>query len=184
MGKGLVVVALAWVVAGGGPDFAAAAETSSGEQALAERPEQGCEAFAWPIVREQAWFNDARLARRNSGARLSRIDRAVELALVPMNKARFFMAPERPVSAEGYSGETVFFGVPRPAIYQVTVSEDVSIDVFENGVRLKPISSTGAPDCAGVRRSARYRLAPGDLVLIELSGAEKASIKLAFVEAP
>lgn len=183
MARGLIAVALVCAI-GGGSDFAAADDASSGKPAVAERPEQGCEAFAWPIAREQAWFNDAHLARRDPGARLSRIDRAVEFALAPMSKARFFMPPERPVSAEGYGGEAVFLGVPRPAVYQVTVSEDVSIDLFENGARLKPISSTDAPGCAGVRRSVRYRLAPGDLVLIELSGAQKASIKLAFAEAP
>ena len=100
-----------------------------------------------------------------------------------MSKAHFFMPPERPIGAEGYGGEAVVRGVPRPAVYQVTVSEDASIDLFENGARLKPIAATDAPGCAGVRRSVRYRLAPGDLVLIELSGARKASIKLAFAEA-
>jgi hypothetical protein len=182
MGGGVVAVALIFAI--GGSDFAAADEASSSRQALAERPEQGCEAFAWPIVREQAWFNDAHLPRRDPGARLSHIDRAVELALAPMGKAHFFMPPRRPAGSKGYGGEAVFLGVPRLAVYQVTVSEDVSIDLFENGARLKPIASTDATGCTGVRRSIRYRLAPGDLVLIELSDADKASIKLAFAKAP
>jgi hypothetical protein len=66
---------------------------------------------------------------------MSGINRAVQLALVPMSKARFFMAPERPVGTAGYGGEAVFFGVPRPAVCQVMVSEEASIDVFENGAR-------------------------------------------------
>jgi hypothetical protein len=180
----LVAAALVCAIADCGPNVAAADQAPSGGQAVAERQQQGCKAFAWPIGREQAWFDDARLAHRASGARMSHINRAVELALAPISKAHFFMAPEHPLGADGYGGEAVFFGVPKPAVYQVTVSEEATIDVFENGARLKPIASTGAPGCAGVRLSARYRLAPGDLVLIELRGAAKASIKLAFVEAP
>lgn len=181
MARGLIAVALACAI-GGGSDLAAA-DAPSGKSVAAERPKQGCESFAWPVDREQAWFNDAHLARRDPGARLSHIDRAVELALAPMSKAHFFMPPERPVGAEGYGGEAIIRGVPRAAVYQVTVSDDAAIDLFENGARLKPIAATDAPGCAGVRRSVRYRLAPGDLVLIELSGAQKDSIKLGFAEA-
>ena len=130
MARGLTAVALACAI-GGGSELAAAADAPSGELVVAERPQQGCEAFTWPIDREQAWFNDAHLARRDPGARLSHIDRAVELALAPMSKAHFFMPPERPIGAEGYRGEAVVRGVPRPAVYQVTVSEDASFDLFE-----------------------------------------------------
>ena len=169
-------------IIGGGLQAAVAADASSDKPAIAARPE-GCGAFSWPVAREQAWFGDDHLARRASGARLARIDRAVQLSLAPTAHARFFLAPQRAADRSGYGGVAVFLGVPKPAVYQVTVSEQAAIDVFENGARLKPIASTGAPGCAGVRRSARYRLAPGDLVLVEVSGAADPSIKLAFAAA-
>ncbi len=184
MGKRIFAAALAFAVCLSSVDLAAADDAAPSDRASADQGASGCDSFAWPIARERAWFDDAKLARRASGARLSRIDRAVELTLLPTKKVRFFMAPERAPGPDRYSGEVTFFGVPRPATYQVTLSDEAWIDVFENGVRLKSASSTGAKDCPGVRRSVRYRLAPGDLVLIQLSDATKDSIKVAFAEAP
>jgi hypothetical protein len=179
MGKRTPAAAVAFAVGFSWLGLAAADEAPPGETAAA-----GCGAFVWSIERERAWFAEAKLPRRASGARLSRIDRAVELSLLPTKTVRFFMAPGRAPAADSYSGEVTFFGVPRPATYQVTLSDDAWIDAFENGVRLKPKAFTGAKDCAGVRKSVRYQLAPGNLVLIQLSGATKDSIKAAFAEAP
>jgi hypothetical protein len=66
----------------------------------------------------------------------------------------------------------------------VTVSRDVWIDVFENGTRLSVVGSSEAKGCVGVRKSMRFALAPGDLVLVQISGASQPSIKVAFEEAP
>ena len=178
MGKRTLAAAVALAV-GSWIGFAAADEARQSEAAAA-----GCGAFAWPIDRERAWFAEAKLARRPSGARLADIDRAVELTLLPTRAARFFMAPGRAPKPDGYSGEVTFRGVPKPATYQVTLSDEAWIDAFENGVRLQSASSTDAKGCAGVRKSVRFRLAPGDLVLIQISGATTDSIKVAFAEAP
>jgi len=144
----------------------------------------GCGAFAWPVSNEREWFADENLRRGASGLRLSRIDRAVELDLQPTRSIQFFLPPRLPPRPDTYSGEVTFFGVPHPGVYQVSISRDASIDVFENGTRLAPVASTEAKDCDGVRKSARFALAPGDLVLVEVSGAAEPSIKVAFEEAP
>ncbi len=183
MRAGLLATVLAVAAALCSVEFAAADDVAPRVRESTDPGASGCDSFTWPIARERAWFGDAKLARRASGARLSRIDRAVDLSLRPTSKVRFFMAPERAPGAHSYSGEVTFFGVPRPAVYQVTLSDEAWIDVFENGVRLKPTSATAATTCAGVRKSVRFRLAPGDLVLIQLSDATKDSIKIAFAEA-
>ncbi len=144
----------------------------------------GCDAFAWPVVQERAWFADQTLRRRPTGARLSRIDRAVELTLEPTRSAHFFLPPETPPQRDSYSGDIAFFGVPHTGIYQVTISREASIDVFENGMRLTPVALSEARDCGGVRKSERFALAPCNLVLVQVSGAPEPSIKVAFEEAP
>ena len=116
--------------------------------------------------------------------RLSRIDRAVDLTLEPSDKVHFFLPPETTPRPGSYSGEVTFFGVPRPGLYQVSISRNASIDLFENGARLAAVASSQAPNCRGVRRSERFALAPGDLVLVQISGARKPSIKVAFEQAP
>jgi hypothetical protein len=144
---------------------------------------EGCDAFAWPVAEERSWFADQILRRRPSGARLSRIGRAVELSLEPTERVHFSLPPERPPRRDSYSGDIAFFGVPHPGLYQVTISGNAAIDVFENGVRLAPVASSEAEDCRDVRKSERFALAPGDLVLVQVSGAPAPSIKVAFEEA-
>ena len=142
-----------------------------------------CDRLSWSLARERAWFNDAKLPHRPSGVRLRKIDRAVDLALLPTTKVQFFLPPTQPPRPDSFSGAVTFFGVPKPGVYQVTLSRAATIDVFENGVRLKKRAATGAPTCQGVAESERFELAPGDLVLVELSDATTNSIKVAFARA-
>jgi len=153
------------------------------QQAAADTSRAACDRFTWPVKNERAWFADKRLARRPSGARLKRIDRAVELSLERSDEVKFFLPPGVKPKPHSFSGEVTFFGVPRPGIYQVTLSAEASIDVFENGIRLNAIGYTSASNCPGVFESLRYNLAPGDLVLVQITNATTNSIKVAFEEA-
>jgi hypothetical protein len=144
------------------------------------RGDDGCGAFGWSVKREQAWFADPKLTRRPSGARLKTIDRAVDLALKPVKQVHFFLPPPNPPKAGSFAGEIAFFGVPRPGLYQVTLSQAAELDVFENGSRIKPAAVATAPQCAEAALSARYALQTGDLVLVQVSDASAASIKIGF----
>lgn len=153
----------------------------------ADQPPPGrdrCDAFAWPVSNERAWFDQKTLRRGVSGVRLSRIDRAVEMTLQPTRTVQFFLPPAKAPSPDSYSGNVTFFGVPYPGVYQVTISGEAAIDVFENGMRVPKVAASEVTDCRSVRKSVRYRLAPGDLVLVQISGAAQPSIKVAFEEAP
>jgi hypothetical protein len=152
--------------------FASAGDAEPLDQPSSGRSASGCDAFAWPVSNERAWFANGKLRRSVSGARLSRIDRAVELTLMPTKSIQFFLPPEQ------------VFGVPHPGIYQVTVSRDAWIEMFENGRRLPFVGASEAKDCDGVRKSERFALAPGDLVLVQISGASQPSIEVAFEKAP
>lgn len=160
----------------------------SAPRAFAQEPGKGqgavsCDEFSWSVAREREWFSDARLPRRESGARLKKIDRAVLLELRPTPSVNFFLPPERKPKADSFSGEVTFFGVPKPGLYQVTLSDEASIDVFENGARLKAVGVAIGKNCPGIGKSVRFELAPGDLVLVEVSDAPTRSIKVAFAEA-
>ena len=168
------------------PALAAMAAATAALAQVAANPEtkKACSDFSWSVARERDWFSDANLPRRASGARLRRIDRAVSLDLEPTKDVRLFLPPARKPRAKSFSGEVTFFGVPRAGRYQVTLSDDASIDVFENGARLRPTSVTSDNACEVVSKSERFALAPGDLVLVEVTDARERSIKVAFSEAP
>jgi hypothetical protein len=147
------------------------------------RADDGCAALGWSVQREKAWFADPKLPHRTSGARLRRIDRAVTLTLEPLKRVDFFLPPAIAPEAGSYAGEVTFFGVPKPGLYEVTLSEASHIDVFENGMRIKPAAMSSAPHCADVRVSARYDLGEGDLVLVQVTDVASKSIKVAFAAA-
>jgi hypothetical protein len=173
----LMQIAIAASVGYGGFGLASAQEQSSQSQ------NAGCAGLAWPLQRERGWFDDPKLPKRDSGTRLRRIDRAVDLALKPSDKVRFFLPPLQQPRADSYSGEITFFGVPHPGLYQVTLSADADVGVFENGTRLQFTGTTHTQDCPGLRTSVRFNLAPGDLVLVQVTNASSPSIKVAFSEA-
>jgi hypothetical protein len=156
---------------------------ASGQEAAKPSDRTDCEKFSWRVDREHDWFADKNLPRRVSGARLRRIDRAVDLSLRPARQVDLFLPPDVRPRSDSFSGEVTFFGVPKPGLYQVTLSDQATIDVFENGARLKATGSTSAKHCPGVFESVRYELAPGDLVLVEVTNVSRNSIKVAFAEA-
>ncbi len=144
-----------------------------------------CAAIGWSVKKEQGWFADKQLPKRASGgARLRRIDRAVDLELKPLKQALFFLPPVKKPKSGTYAGTIAFFGVPRPGVYQVTLSQVADVDVFENGMRIKPINLADASHCSDARVSGRYALQTGDLVLVQISNAASSSIKVAFELAP
>jgi len=143
--------------------------------ALAASGNSECGEIAGPVGKD--------LPQRSSGARLRRIDRAVELSLKAPDQVEMFMRPAVALDKQRFSGAVTFFGVPRPGLYQVTLSDPAEVEVFENGMRLKPLNSVRAQNCPGVAQSARYQLAPGDLVLVEIINASQSTIKVAFDQA-
>lgn len=139
-----------------------------------------CDEIGWPVNKDRDEFAARDLPQRPSGARLKRIDRAVELGLKRPDQVKLFLRPEVALDKQRFNGAVTFMGVPRPGLYQVTLSEPAEIEVFENGMRLKPEASAQARNCPGVAQSARYQLAPGDLVLVEIINAPQPTIKVAF----
>jgi hypothetical protein len=142
-----------------------------------------CDKMSWSVERERRWFAAKGLSHRASGARLKTIDRAVRLSLEPRKQVELFLPPEIRPKPHTYSGEVTFFGVPALGQYQVTLSDPAAIDVFENGARLRATGFTSEKSCPGVYESMRFELAPGDLVLVQITNAVKKSIQVAFARA-
>jgi hypothetical protein len=142
--------------------------------------DDGCGAIGWSVQNEKNWFADAKLPVRASGSRLRRIDRAVALDLKPLDSVTFFLPPATRPAPHTYAGEITFFGVPKPGVYQVTLSAIGHVDVFENGMRIKPVAVASAPKCADAEESARFDLGTGDLVLVQVTDVAAPKIKVAF----
>ncbi|BAV46289.1 Uncharacterized protein MLTONO_1386 [Mesorhizobium loti] len=142
--------------------------------AMAE--DAGCEAFKWPVTREQALF--AAAPATPAGAELA-VGAAADLALVPAEKAGFTLPPER-APAEGTFGAVASVEVPAEGAIQISLSGEAWIDVIQDGKAVKSAGYSGVKTCPGIRKSVRFKLAAG-AATVQFSGAKKAELKVAVL---
>jgi hypothetical protein len=139
----------------------------------------GCEKFAWPLAREQAWLAAPNKQSVASGATLDKLpNAAVILTLEPSNQAKFALRPEGAASPDRFGGTVSFPALERPGLYQVTVSDEAWTDVVQDGQYAKSIGSTARRDCPGLRKSLRFHLRQAPFV-VQVSGAAAETITVA-----
>jgi hypothetical protein len=143
---------------------------------LAMAEDAGCEAFKWPVTREQALFPAA--PATPSGAPLA-VGAAADLALVPVEKAGFTQPPER-APAAGTFGAVASVAIPSGGAIQISLSGEAWIDVIQDGKAVKSSAYSGVKTCPGIRKSVRFKLAAGPATL-QFSGAKKAGLKVAVL---
>lgn len=76
-----------------------------------------------------------------------------------------------------YSGRAAF-DVPKAGRYRITTDAPIWIDVLAGGAELKATAFHGWQDCALFRKSVEYDLAAGQPLLLQLSGAARAAVRL------
>jgi hypothetical protein len=112
--------------------------------APARAAEGGCDKFAWPLVRERAWFATKEKPLVTAGQTLAAIpEGAFILRLQPGALATFAMPPERTPKSERWFGGMIRFPAPdRPGIYQVTLSVEAWIDVVQDDRYARALGGT------------------------------------------
>ncbi|MCV3209133.1 hypothetical protein OHD62_24340 [Mesorhizobium sp. YC-39] len=136
----------------------------------------GCDAFKWPVTREQALFQAAPAAQ--SGADLS-VGEAADVALAPVDTISFTVPPER-APAAGTFGATASIVVPPEGELQISLSDEAWIDVVQDGHAVKLAGFSGVKTCPGIRKSVRFKL-PAGAATIQLSGAKKPDLKVSVL---
>jgi hypothetical protein len=140
----------------------------------------GCAKFKWPVDRERSAFGTPGLHTVEQGKPLPGIMDPAIVTLQPVATVTF----ERPPSRKPKDGTfAAVLKTPPLAVagtYQITASDDVWIDMIQDGHVLKPKATTGERDCPNVRKSIRFDLAAGQAT-VELSGAPASSVKVDFL---
>ncbi|MCA6115961.1 hypothetical protein J6524_13825 [Bradyrhizobium sp. WSM 1738] len=151
----------------------------------AHAADDGCEKFAWPLLRDRAAFAAADKTTVAAGDTLSALPAgALLIRLQTGAQATFAMPPERKPRTEQWHGGMVRLPAPpKSGIYQITLSDDAWIDVIQNGRYARSVGSTGRGDCPGVRKSVRLDLDASPIVL-QVSGVapETIAVTIAAVE--
>jgi hypothetical protein len=141
---------------------------------------KGCAAFKWPIEIEQGWFKSASPRATSTGDKLDGpADQALAAKLVANEQVPFTFTPERKPKPGTLGTVLTFAAMPRAGHYQVTLSEDAWIDMIQVGKMVSSYDHSGGPECPGVRKSVRFELSKGPLVL-QVSGAASSPILVAI----
>ena len=145
--------------------------------------DDGCEKFAWSIARDRAAFSASDKSTIASGEALTALPAAaLVIRLQPAAQASFDMPPERKPRTEHWHGGLVRLpALPKPGLYQITLSDDAWIDVIQNGRYARSVGSTGRSDCPGVRKSVRLDASP---VVLQVSGVTADTIAVAIGPVP
>ncbi len=141
-----------------------------------------CEHFRWPLAREKAWFAGT-AAPVEAGGQVDAADRAYLLALKPTEAAGYLLPLEKPAASGTYGGVIKVAAIPKPGLYQITLSREGWIDVIQDNARVKTRGVSRQRDCANMRKSVRFQLNAGPAAL-QLSGVDSPSIALAVASAP
>jgi len=143
---------------------------------VAMAADAGCDAFKWPVTREQSLFPAAPAAQ--PGASLT-LGEAADLALEPVSTVSFTVRPER-APAAGTFGATASVTVPPEGELQISLSDEAWVDVVQDGHATKSAAFSGVKTCPGIRKSLRFKLSAGPAT-IQFSGAKDESIKVAVL---
>lgn len=151
-------------------------------QAPAPSP-AACTGFAWPLLREQAWFSAPGLPRLESGATLSAAMPGALLVLRPVAEADLPLPPSRAPNPGTYAGVLRLEPPMVPGTYQVTLSDRAWIDVSQDGKTMRPSGAhTAQQGCPDLAKSVRFQLGTAPVTVI-VSGAKAESIKIAVAPA-
>lgn len=144
--------------------------------------EGGCGAFEWPLDKELGWMADANPKAASSGEKLDAPpESAIAFKLTPLASVVFPLPPggkPKGDPKEMFGGVLTFDGVPKPGVYQVTLSSVGWVDVVQNGAALPATGHTGMKDCAAIRKSVRFEIGSGPFS-VQLSGIPQDTIKIA-----
>lgn len=96
------------------------------------------------------------------------------IQLFAAGSLRDALTERKPKAPYWFGGIIQLPAIAKPGLYQVTLSDEAWIDVVQNGPYARSIGSTGRSDCPGLRKSVRFELDAGPIV-VQLSGvmAEK-----------
>lgn len=144
-----------------------------------------CAAFKWPVTREKQAFAGTQLPILKSGAQYPGVMAGATVAMDPQDRVSYPVPPgHKPKSNPPHGAVINTAPLAAGGTYQVTLSDEAWIDLVQNGKLLRSTSFTGAQGCPGIRKSVRFKVDQGPLVIeISDAGAERINLDILPAEA-
>lgn len=156
--------------------------------AQARAADRGCDLFVWNVTAERALFSAAGeplAAGRDAGAAPTLVPgRLAVLNLPAQAEVSFAQPPVRPGAADAARGGLLRLTVPVDGEYRIALSSAHAVDVVDGERLLRSTGFNAASDCRAPRKLLRYQLPGGRLLLIQLSGAADAEVRLGVTREP
>jgi hypothetical protein len=108
-----------------------------------------------------------------------KLDQLYVLELRPQSDVQFVQPPERAARAPMPTAGLTRFIVTRSGKYRVTVDSPLWIDAITPSAVMAPSAFNGWHQCSAFRKSVEYALQAGLSVVLQLSDAAVASVKIA-----
>lgn len=144
--------------------------------------------FKWNISAERALFGgDAKaLAVGASAAAAPSIEvgKLYQFALAEQPQVVFAAAPGKKMLADGASAGLVRFKSGAAGAYRVSLSRGIWVDVIAGEKAIESSDFGGAPGCETPRKVVLYQLPANTQLLLQLSGAANADVRVAITAVP
>ena len=140
-----------------------------------------CDHFKWKLDQEKTWFAQTPKLVEAGGA-IAGASGAYEVALKPESAAGYVIAPKT-LTAGAFGAIVRIAAIPKPGLYQVTLSREAWVDVIQNGARARTRNVSRQRDCPSFKKSVRLLLSAGPAV-VQFSGVAAPSIAFALAPAP
>lgn len=149
--------------------------------AFAAQEPSGCDKFKWNIEQERAALTAPDRVKLASGADLAALpSTGMTLALRTPGEAKLPSPPERAPKEGTFAGFANIKAASKAGLYTVSLSAGGWVDVIQDGHFLKPKAFSGATDCDGIRKTMKYEIGAGPLIL-QVSGTKEDSVSIAIL---
>jgi hypothetical protein len=146
-----------------------------------------CEGFTWNVAHELRLFaGPARqLTAGKDAASAPRIaiGQLYQVALAPQSEVHFLTPPEHPHGGDDTLSGVLRVRIPQAGLYRVSLSEGDWIDLVHDGAPITSQDHQGGAGCSAPHKVVQFQL-PADEILVQLSGAKTATVRVTFTPAP
>jgi hypothetical protein len=155
--------------------------------APASAADESCAQFSWDVGHERALFagEGLRLAAGSDSGSAPTLEMAhlYALQLKPLGEVRFVTTPGGRHFAEGGFAGLAALKITTPGTYRISVDSAVWIDVVADGGLLDVKDFQGAHDCTAPRKILEFDFPVPRTVMLQISAAGNASVRLAVTPA-
>jgi hypothetical protein len=155
---------------------------------IASAQDDPCAKFSWNVDKERALFGGTPLAiaAGHDAASAPRLepDRLYQLQLAAAGQVTLALPPGKKPASDSSDAGLARLSLQQAGSYRISVDQSVWIDIVADGKMLDSADFQGRAGCLTPHKIVQYSLPAGHELLLQLSGAPGALVRLTITAAP